>query len=257
MIDLSIVLPTCNRAELLRDALHAITKQTQCRYEIIVVDGASTDATAEVLVPFEHMLGDNMTVFREHTRRGFVRAANLGLQAARGRNLCWLNDDARPADNALDLAVGEIDRTPSAVLAMFHRWQSPNNVAYVTDHGGTWFSLCHVRGTLYANFPIARRTMFERLGFLDERYKFCAADPDFSLTAWHAGIRVLPAWGVCIDHDQHADDRREQDSTAMTADNEKLFEKWDLPPKNPVKNDFDPARPCTLRGLREASRIAA
>src|SRR4051794_2120543 len=98
MIDLSIVLPTCNRAELLRDALNTITKQTQCRYEIIVVDGASTDATAEVLAPFEHMLGDNMTVFREHSRRGFVRAANLGLQAARGRNICWLNDDARPVD---------------------------------------------------------------------------------------------------------------------------------------------------------------
>jgi GT2 family glycosyltransferase len=197
-----------------------------------------------------------MTVFREPARRGFVKACNLGLQAARGRNLCWLNDDARPVASALDLAVEQVDRAPSGVYAMFHRWQSPKNVAYVVDQEGTWFSLCHVRGTLYANFPIARRTTFEKLGFLDERFTFCAADPDFSLAAWHAGLRVQPAWGVCIDHDQHEDDRRAEDSPTMQMDNEKLFAKWDLPPKNPVKNDFDPARPCTLRGMRQEAVLS-
>ena len=257
MIDLSIVVPTCNRAALLETALRTITRQTQCSYEIIVVDGASTDHTAAVLEPFAARLGERMTIFREPVRRGFVRAANLGLRAARGRNLCWINDDARPVADAIDAAVAAVDASPADVLAMFHRWHSEKNLAYQMDSGGRTFSLCHVRGTLYANFPIARRTTFERLGFLDARYRFCGADPDFSLAAWNTGVAVRPAWGVCLDHDEHADDRRAEDSPAMAADNAALFAKWDLPPKNLVRNDFDPANPCTLRGLREGERLAA
>ncbi|HEX8324947.1 MAG TPA: glycosyltransferase [Tepidisphaeraceae bacterium] len=257
MIDLTIVLPTCNRAALLQNALKSIVRQTTCSFELIVVDGASNDATFAVLQPFQHLLGDRMSVFGESRRGGFVKACNLGLRAARGRNLCWLNDDARPVGAALDRAVELVDRDAANVLAMFHHWQSPKNVAHQADHAGRTFSLCHVRGTLYANFPIARRTTFERLGFLDERFRFCAADPDFSLSAWNAGLQVKPAWDVCIDHDQHADDRREEDSPAMMADNARLFEKWDLPAKNLTQNDFDPHQPCTLRGLRTTDRLAA
>ncbi|MGC4032094.1 MAG: glycosyltransferase [Tepidisphaeraceae bacterium] len=136
MIDLSIVLPTCNRATLLRDATACDHAQTACSYEIIVVDGASTDATHAVLEPFQQQFGERMTVFREPSRRGFVKAANLGLRAARGRNVCWINDDARPVGNALDVAVAAVDASPRNVLAMFHRWHSPKNVAYTADFGG-------------------------------------------------------------------------------------------------------------------------
>ena len=258
MPDLSIVLPTCDRAGLLDAALGAIVDGTRCAFEVIVVDGASTDDTPAVLSRWQRRLGRRLTVFREPERRGFVRAANLGLRAARGRNVCWINDDARPLPGALDLAVAQLDAAPPQVglLALFHRWHSPRNVAFETAVDGRTFSLCHVRGTLYANFPIGRRTTFERLNYLDERFRFCAADPDLSLAAWHAGLSVEPAWDSCIDHDEFADDRRAVDGPAMAEDNAKLFEKWDLPEKTPTHNDFDPARPCTLRGLRSLSRAA-
>ena len=59
--------------------------------------------------------------------------------------------------------------------------------------------------------------------------------------------------GAYVEHDEHADDRRSDDGERGRLDNEKLFAKWDLPPKNERRNDFDPARPCTLRGLRQAA----
>ena len=258
MPDLSIVIPTCDRAELLRAALEAVIAGTRCAYEIIAVDGASTDATPALLADYQRRLGTRMTVIREPVRRGFVRAANLGLRAARGRNVCWINDDARPLGDALDRAVGQVDATSRDVglLGLFHRWHSERNVAYRTEADGKSFSVCHVRGTLYANFPLGRRDTFERLGCLDERFRFCGADPDLSLACWHAGLRVEPAWGCCIDHDEHADDRREVDRPVMAADNAALFAKWNLPDKNTVRNDFDPARPCTLRGLRPVAAAA-
>lgn len=259
MIDLSIILPTCNRGALLSRCIEAVARDVRCNWELIAIDGASTDDTWERLIRHHQSLGERVKVIREPNRRGFVQAMNDGFLHARGRNMIWLNDDARPLPGAIDEAVRQIDASSDdvAFLAMFHRWQSSKNVAYQTTRSGATYSLCHVRGTLYANFPIGRRQMFDTLGYFDPRYRFCAADPDLSLKAWFAGYRVEPAWGVCIDHDQTDDQRRSDDLPHMLSDNQKLFEKWDLPPRNPYRNDFDPAHPCTLRGMRDVARIAA
>jgi len=250
--DLSIVIATCNRAPLLREALQAIEHTTQCRYEIILVNGASTDATPQVLAEFQARYPDRCHIIHETQREGFVRAVNKGFRAARGRNLMWLNDDARPLPHALDLAVSQMDAAPPAVglLALFHHNAVEKNVAYQTSCQGRQFKLLHVRGTLYANFGLARRSTFAQLDYFDERYFLNAADPDFALKVWHAELQVVPAWGALIDHDEHEDDRRALDTPRAQADNHTLFAKWNLPDKNPQQNDFLPYRPCTLRGLR-------
>jgi len=259
MLELSIVLPTCNRSALLEKCLSSIAKSVQCEHEIIVVDGASSDHTRDVLSDASRQLGERLRVIREPQREGFVKAANKGFRAARGKNMTWLNDDARPLPGALDLAIQTLDAQPEnvAFVAMFHRWNSMRNIAYETQHAGKTFRLCHVRGTLYANFPMGRRTTYERLGFFDERFFVCGADPDLSLKAWYAGLSVLPAWSAIIDHDSFDDDRRAGDSLTAIEDNKKLFAKWDLPPRNPYINDFDPAHPCTLRILRREMKLAA
>jgi GT2 family glycosyltransferase len=259
MRDLSIVIPTYNRAALLERSLRSLHRTVGCDFEVIVVDGASTDGTVDVLTRSADLLGGRLKVIAEPTRQGFVRAANRGFRAATGRHMTWLNDDARPLSGALDTAVDAMDAAPADLgfLALFHRWHSPNNVAHEAWHNGRAYQVCHVRGTLYANFCVGRRATFERLGLFDERYYFYAADPDLSLKAWHAGLRVVPLVGAYVEHDEHEDDRRAADADRGRQDNERLFAKWDLPPRNPDRNDFDPARPCTLRGLRAGHEAAA
>jgi GT2 family glycosyltransferase len=119
------------------------------------------------------------------------------------------------------------------------------------------YRLCHVRGTLFANFAIGRRSTFQHLDYFDERYFFQNADADLSLKAWEAGMRIEPAYSVLIEHDEHEDPRRESDSVIAKEDNEKLFRKWDLPAQNPFRNDFDPAHPCTLGGKGASSMAVA
>jgi GT2 family glycosyltransferase len=252
MYDLSIILPTCNRGELLEHALASIWSTTRCDYEVIVVDGASFDRTQAVLTEAGVDMGQRLKVIRETQREGFVRAANKGFAAATGRNVMWLNDDARPLPGSLDAAVYQLDRAGDDVgmLAMFHRFQSPRNVAFETVANGQTYRLLHIRGTLYANFGVLRTEYLRRLGCFDERYYINGADPDLSLKVWHDGRRVLQAYGALIDHDEHADGRRFIDQPRGQDDNAKLFAKWDLPAKNPLRNEFDPEHPCTLRGLR-------
>ena len=252
MFDLSIVIPTCDRAASLSTCLDAIRAHTQCIYEIIVVDGASTDSTPEVLRSAQSSLGDRLQVIHEPRREGFVRAANKGFRAARGRYLTWLNDDARPLPGALDRALEQLAFSPRTVgmVAMFCPAHATRNIAFEAVHQGRRFHLQHVRGTLYANFGIALRSLWQRLGYFDERFYLNAADPDFSLKIWHAGLSVVPAIGSLIDHDEFEDARRDSDRGRGAEDNAKLFAKWMLPEKNESMNDFDQLHPCTLRGLR-------
>ena len=257
--DLTIVVPTCNRAALLRESLRSIVQTTNCRYEILAVDGASTDATPAVLQEAKWWLGDRLQIIREDRREGFVKAANKGFRAARGRNLIWLNDDARPLEGALDRAVDQIDKSPVSIglLALFHRVNVARNIAYETYLNGVPYRLLHVRGTLYANFAMGSAATYRHVNYFDERYFLNAADPDLSLKVWNIGLRVVPAMDCLIDHDEHEDDRRLSDSAHADNDNRKLFEKWDLPDRNPQFNEFNPIKPCTLRGLRSATPLAA
>jgi GT2 family glycosyltransferase len=255
--DLSIILPTCNRAKLLSNCLATLARNVLCDYEIIVVDGASTDRTPDVLEHACDLFEARLTWIREDKRQGFVKAANKGFQAASGKYLTWLNDDARPLPGSYLNAIEQLRATSArSVIAMYHRWHSKKNIAYEKIENNTDYQLCHVRGTLYANFALAHRDVFEQLDYFDEQYRFYGADPDFSLKAWHAGLRVEPASNSFIDHDEHEDDRRVADADQGKRDNARLFAKWDLPPINPHRNDFDPRHPCTLGHPRRRNPAA-
>lgn len=260
MRDLSIVIPTCNRPELLEHCLASIAATTHCDYEVIVVDGSDGDQAQATLKRAKDKLKDALTIIREEKRQGFVRAANRGFRAATGRHLIWLNDDARPLPGALDNAIEQLQHSGNSVglLALFHRWNLMRNIAYETIHDGLHYRVLHVRGTLYANFALGLRETYERLGYFDERFYVCAADPDLSLKCWDANLRVEPAWGSIIEHLEHQDGRRAADSDIGMEDNRKLFAKWSLPPVNPRRNDFLPDHPCTLRGrANECPAVAA
>ena len=258
MTDLSIVIPTTNRSASLASCLAEIGRTVTCPHEVVVVDGASADDTPAVLDAAAATPGGRVRVIRESRRAGFVRAANKGFRAARGEFVMWLNDDARPLPGALDRAVTQLRSSPPNVgmVAMFHAAHTTRNVAFEASHGGRRFQLLHVRGTLYANFGIARRELFASLDYFDERYFLNAADPDFSLKVWDSGLSVVPAVGAMIDHDELEDDRRAADQHRAAEDNAKLFEKWELPPRDPVANPFDPERPCTLRGPRADAGVS-
>lgn len=259
MYDLSIVLPTCDRAELLEDCLSSISNGTQCNYQVIVVDGASIDRTASVLTEAREDMGDRLVTIREDKREGFVKAANRGFAVAEGKYTVWLNDDARPLNGSLDAAVDQLNHSDDSVgmLALFHHWHSQGNIAYETMCDNRLYRLLHVRGTLYANFGMAPTSLIKDLGCFDERYYLNAADPDFSMKVWHSGKQIVPAYSAMIDHDEHEDGRRIIDFARGREDNDRFFAKWDLPPINPLRNDFSPMSPCTLRGIRQAISVAA
>ena len=158
MIDLSIVIPTTNRAASLASCLATIRNSVTCSHEVIVVDGASLDYTPEVLESEEAAIGDRLQVIREPRREGFVRAANKGFRQASGKYLTWMNDDARPLPGCFECAIACLEEADNrtALAALFHSTPVTRNIAIETRHLNRAFHVLHVRGTLYANFGVGR-----------------------------------------------------------------------------------------------------
>ena len=75
---LSIVTPCLNRAATIGAAIDSVLAQGEPGVQHIVVDGGSTDGTAEILARYPHL-----TVIREKDRN-LYDAINKGLRAARG-----------------------------------------------------------------------------------------------------------------------------------------------------------------------------
>lgn len=86
MPQVSIVIPTLNRCEKLRQCLTSLTCQSLKDFEIIVIDGGSTDRTLDMIQEFQ------VKIIRQKGR-GIVNAENLGIQNSKGEIIAFLDDD--------------------------------------------------------------------------------------------------------------------------------------------------------------------
>ena len=102
MMDLSIVIATRNRAEFLPATLESLRRiTTPSKWEVILVDNASTDATMQVLEAFQSSCSIPVRVLSE-PRPGAGRARNVGWRAATGRIVGFIDDDCYPAPDYVD-----------------------------------------------------------------------------------------------------------------------------------------------------------
>lgn len=88
-MQVSVILPTWNRAALLPETLDAVLAQTHAPLEVILVDDGSTDGTAEVVAA---RYGDRVRVLRV-PNGGDLLARNAGLAVARGEKVAFCDSD--------------------------------------------------------------------------------------------------------------------------------------------------------------------
>jgi glycosyltransferase involved in cell wall biosynthesis len=98
----SVIIPTRDRPELLREAIESVSRQTYTDYEtIVVINGPDNPLTAATL---EVAVAASCTVVRID-RSGIAIALNAGIQAARGEWLAFLDDDDLWEPNKLEFQL--------------------------------------------------------------------------------------------------------------------------------------------------------
>ena len=106
----SIIVVSYNTREMTLECLRSIREQTRTPYEVVVIDNASTDGSAEaVAAEFPEAV-----LMAERDNHGFARANNIAAARARGEYLLLLNPDTVILDRAVDRLVGFARETPDA-----------------------------------------------------------------------------------------------------------------------------------------------
>jgi glycosyltransferase involved in cell wall biosynthesis len=178
MIKISAIIPTFKRSDYLRHALRSLCEQSLPfeQYEIIVVDNAVEAETEEAVKEFD----DGRVNLRYVTEKavGLNRARNAGLNAAAGRYVAYIDDDARAEPNWLEALVGAFERTSPAPAAVGGRvwldwhgerpsWVPERQLVLFTyvDHGDDARSLENHEYLVGANLAFDREDLLSIGGF--------------------------------------------------------------------------------------------
>ncbi len=131
----SIITPTYNRASFLEEMSASVAAQTFQDYEHIIVDDGSTDGTEELIKRL--METHSKIVYIKQENKGRSIARNVGIEAAKGEYICFLDSDDVWLPTHLEvLKTATTDQSVSAMfhtgLVWFYEEGSPNHkVVYV------------------------------------------------------------------------------------------------------------------------------
>lgn len=111
--DVSIIIPAHNKVEVTYLALCSLLlAHNTASFEVIVVDDASTDETAEL-----ESFVSGITVLHNETAQRFIRACNAGAQKAKGDYIVLLNNDVEVTTGWLDELMAAFTRFENVGLA--------------------------------------------------------------------------------------------------------------------------------------------
>lgn len=225
-IDLSIIIVSWNVADLLSACLRSIqqSETKQYRFEIIVVDSASTDnAVAQTRAQFPDVL-----LLPQTENLGYTRCNNIGLAAASGRHLMLLNPDTEIIGDALAQMVAYLDAHPDVGFIGPYTLNTDGSPQSSRRHfptralaflESTWLQPLAPKSMLdsyYITQPpddavldvdwmqgsalMARREVYTQIGGLDEGYVMYYEEMDWCKRGREAGWRAIYLGTAQITH---------------------------------------------------------
>lgn len=102
----SVIIPAYNRAPFIKKAIQSVIDQTFTDFELIVIDDASNDNTAEIVQSFS----DSRIIYvRNETNLERCISRNKGITLAKGNYICFLDSDDYHLPNHLDVLYNAIN----------------------------------------------------------------------------------------------------------------------------------------------------
>jgi GT2 family glycosyltransferase len=203
----SIVTPSYNQANFLEQTLRSVLEQDYPRFEYLVVDGASTDQSVEIIKKYASRDGLTPSIrwWVSEKDNGQGEAINKGLARATGEIIAWLNSDDYYLPNAISSVVKVFQQNPDAVLIY--------GDMLAVDENGQTFNLLKYRQLSLEDllcFQIIgqpavffRREAYEQTGGLDATFHFLLDHHLWVRIAQHGRILHTPqTWAAARYHPQ-------------------------------------------------------
>jgi glycosyltransferase involved in cell wall biosynthesis len=227
----SIVLGSYNRKQFLKQAIESIRRNgITVPYEIIVVDGGSTDGALEwltrqpdVITIIQH----NRTSVGEQSvkRRSWGYFMNLGFKCAEGQYIVMMSDDALLVPGAVMNGMRHcetLSRAGRQIGAVAFYWRNwPEQQEY-------WVGLT-LGSKMFVNHGMYVRSALEQVGWIDQdRFEFYYADGDVCLKLWQRGYEVVECPSSFVEHYTHVNNAiRESNFLGERSDWNAYLTKWE------------------------------
>lgn len=202
MTPLSVVVPNYNGADFLSRCLDAVLAQTAPVSQLIVVDNASTDGSADEL----HRTHPRVELVRLPVNTGFAGGANAGVRAAAHPYVAVLNSDAEPAPDWLEQLLaapqeediwawgGVLIAAATGLVESAGDCYHRDGYAFKSLRGRPLEALPDRPYEVFAPpgaAPVFRRDVFLELGGYDERFFLYYEDIDLCFRALLRGHRAF------------------------------------------------------------------
>lgn len=227
MIDISFIILTWNSAQTIDDCLESISMKCNSedlRYEVIIVDNGSRDDT---VIRIERMAKQMpVTITRHSSNRGTTRTRNIALRQSAGRIICILDSDASLREGSLRSVIDELNGDESIGILAPRMIETSGKVQISVKHfptigaklariPGILFGFPLVERGAYQGFPFEdtvdvdtaisacwffRRSLLDRVGYLDEHIFYAPEDVDYCLRVWRKGLRICYYPGFTVYH---------------------------------------------------------
>jgi len=183
-VSVSIIVPVLNESKIIEQTLKYLKLLSPSPFEIIVVDGGSTDRT----VPLAKRQG--VKVVRGPRGRG--AQMNAGAAAARGDILCFLHADTLPPLNLVEQARGALSQPGVVLGGFFPIIQDSDRVL--------WFSSLHnAASTWYAPLLFRPLSFCRGLRLLfGDQAMFCRADRFRAVGGFNPELIIMEDADLCI-----------------------------------------------------------
>lgn len=222
-IDVSIVVSTKDRAKLLDEMLTSLEKATcGVNYEIIVIEGNSSDNTLEVLHKHGIKRVYNETVYLGSGRHSWPQLYNFGFSKARGVWGMYASDDIVFNEECISKAIELLSKQTSNVAGGIFFYKN-----VIAEPGWDAFGIDYTYGQkLLMNYGLLRLKDFRDVNGLDEAYKFYCADGDLCFKLYEKGKLLIPLPQCLVVHNNILDTQKLSNFKDSNLDIDLYSRKW-------------------------------
>lgn len=204
MIELSVIIPTCDRPKILEKVLNSLEKQTypQEKFEIIVIDDGSATGNQEKIKNLIEKLKVK-SLFLKQNHSGPAAARNKGVKAANGKIVLIINDDTVADLNLIRRHFEFHRKHPAGKFGLlgYVTWHSDLVVTPFMnwlEDGGPYFSFGEIEGKeagwerLWTCNVSLKRDFLLKNGLFDEEFPYAAwEDVELGYRLGKKGLRLF------------------------------------------------------------------